>query len=252
MRRLIFLALLALAVFAVPAVAQTPDTPDATASCIDDDAQSSAASTTDDGGVPAGIGDTDGTGSGGVPASWDGAESSTDAVDAAVGSGDAMAGGGTTADAPAVVVAQEPEPEPEGPGEEQPGEPGGEPQQPTVPPETPGGEAPGVDTGGGGLPRTGLEALRIGLLGVVLLLVGARLRVLALRRRRQASPEWSPDEVEPEVAASYAWAGEERDEWGFPDPDEPAPTGLLPSTATARRQARMHPAPSAAEPVPLD
>ena len=33
---------------------------------------------------------------------------------------------------------------------------------------------------------------------------------------------------------------EVRDGWSFPDPDEPAPTGLLPSTAMARRQAREH------------
>ena len=31
-----------------------------------------------------------------------------------------------------------------------------------------------------------------------------------------------------------------RDAWSFPDPDEAAPTGLLPSTAMARRKARMH------------
>ena len=240
MRRLLFLALLALAVFAVPAVAQTTDTTDATASCTTDDSASASAADTGDGGVPAGFVDNGGGTSGGVPASWDGSDSSTDVVDASAGVGDAMAGGGApsgTAESPTAVLAQEPEPSPEGPGQEQPNEPGGEPQQPS--PETPGGEAPGVETGGGGLPRTGLEALRIGLLGLVLLMVGARLRVIALRRRRDPVEEWATESFEPEPPVAYEWTSEERDDWGFPDPAAPAPTGLLPSTASGRRRAHM-------------
>jgi hypothetical protein len=242
MRRLLFLALLALAVFAVPAVAQTTDTPDATASCTAGDSASASAAGSDDGGVPAGFVDNGGGTSGGVPAGWDGSDSSADVVDASAGVGDAMAGGGApsgTVESPTAVLAQEPEPSPEGPGQEQPNEPGGQPQQPS--PGTPGGEAPGVETGGGGgLPRTGLEALRIGLLGLVLLMVGARLRALALRRkRRDPVEEWPTESFEPEVPVAYEWTAEERDDWGFPDPAAPAPTGLLPSTASARRRAHM-------------
>jgi hypothetical protein len=151
-------------------------------------------------------------------------------------------------------LAQEPEPEPEGPGEEQPGEPG-EPQTPEIPEvpgEAPGGEAPET---GGGLPRTGLAALQLALLGFVLLLVGARLRVIAKRRRSRTPEPSEPAYGEPweeQPGASYvARRVEHHDEpepeqyeehdtdWPFPDPDEPAPTGLLlPSTASARRQAR--------------
>lgn len=148
--------------------------------------------------------------------------------------------------APVATVAQEPEPDPES-GEEQPGEPSGEPQPPTgdEPAEAPGGEAPAT---GGGLPRTGLEALKLALLGFVLFLVGARMR--AVMKRRQAGPaalaaDGLPHEA-PAVSGPPAEEPEEedvtevRDGWSFPDPDEPAPTGLLPSTAMARRQAREH------------
>jgi hypothetical protein len=79
--------------------------------------------------------------------------------------------------------------------------------------------------------------------------VGARIRVLALRRRKHAPdpgahdaheyhqpPGYDEDFDEPApVPTRYAAA---RDEWSFPDPSEPAPTGLLPSTASARRHAR--------------
>jgi hypothetical protein len=140
-------------------------------------------------------------------------------------------------DAPVATVAQEPEPDPES-GEEQPGEPSGEPQPPT-------GDEP-VGAPGGGLPRTGLEALKLALLGFVLFLVGARVRVVM--KRRQAGPaalaaDGLPDEA-PAVSGLVAGEPEEedvtevRDGWSFPDPDEPSPTGLLPSTAMARRQAR--------------
>lgn len=119
------------------------------------------------------------------------------------------------------AFAQEPEPEPEGPGVEQPGDPGVEPQPEPVPPSepVPPGEAPG-----GELPRTGLEAFQLAFLGIVLLLVGARLRVIALRRKPHV-PVPRPTRSEP-------------GEWTFPDPEEAAPTGLLPSTASARRLAR--------------
>ena len=95
-------------------------------------------------------------------------------------------------------LAQDPTP----PGE-QPGEPQGEPQ-PGGPdePDEPGGEEPGVEQPGLGtpgaesqLPRTGLEVLGIAALGILLLLAGARLRVVARVRevrervRRRLSPE---------------------------------------------------------------
>jgi hypothetical protein len=103
---------------------------------------------------------------------------------------------------------------------------------------------------GGGLPQTGIEVFQLTLLGIALLLVGARLRVLALRRRhrpsdrgwRAADPAYEEDFAGPVVARRVEPAPSrrpaQRDEWPFPDPDEPAPTGLLPSTAGARRQAR--------------
>jgi hypothetical protein len=106
---------------------------------------------------------------------------------------------------------------------------------------------------GGGLPQNGVELLQLALLGIALLLVGARLRVLALRRRRGPLPERGRGH---RTASAYRTAPARptaparrtapappprayRDEWSFPDPSEPAPTGLLPSTATARRQARQ-------------
>jgi hypothetical protein len=103
---------------------------------------------------------------------------------------------------------------------------------------------------GGGLPQTAIEVFQLALLGIALLLLGARLRVLALRRRhgppdpgrRAADPAYEEDFAGPVVARRVDPAPSrrtaERDEWSFPDPDEPAPTGLLPSTAGARRQAR--------------
>jgi hypothetical protein len=145
-------------------------------------------------------------------------------------------------DVPLASVAQEPEPEPEpeGPGEEQPAEPGGEPQTPTGedPVEVPGGEAPAT---GGGLPRTGLEVLKLALLGLVLFLVGARIR--AVLKRRAGVTGLAPDGLPHGEPAVGHYAGVEptrdgRDAWSFPDPDEAAPTGLLPSTAMARRKAR--------------
>lgn len=177
--------------------------------------------------------------------------SCSDPADTSSAGGDASMSG----DVPLSTVAQEPEPDPKGPGEEQPGERGGEPQPPT------GEEAPAT---GGGLLQTGLEALKLVLLGLVLVLVGARIRAVVRRRRSPTQlapdglPYGSPDvsELPPTSQArrsrklstrmrtrEYAHAGAEvrragRDEWPFPDPDEPAPTGLLPSTVTARRKAR--------------
>jgi hypothetical protein len=83
------------------------------------------------------------------------------------------------------------------------------------------------------LPVSGIEVLQLALLGIALLLVGARLRVRALRRKRAPHPPFEVASARP-ISARRS----HRDEWPFPDPDEPAPTGILPSTATARRRAR--------------
>ena len=190
-------------------------------------AQTTATSGSASGGTPAASSDSDPTIS-----SSGGAATSAAASDATSAGTDAPMSG----DVPLATVAQEPEPEPEpeGPGEEQPGEPGGEPQAPTGvdPVEVPGGEEPAT---GGGLPRTGIEVLKLGLLGLVLVLVGARIRVVL--KRRGGVTRLAPDGL-PHAAPSVATRGR-RDEWSFPDPDEAAPTGLLPSTAMARRKARM-------------
>ena len=126
----------------------------------------------------------------------------------------------------ASAFAQEPEP-PTG----QPQEPGGEPQEPgeeptTTVPET-GGQAPG-----GALPRTGWDALLYLVLGVALLLVGARLRVLTrikevMQRVRRRSTEAALREaLEPIRVARLSPPGQ--------DPD-PGPLHVEPSTPTARR-----------------
>ena len=139
---------------------------------------------------------------------------------------------------PAATAAQEPEPDPQGPGEqqpsepgaeEQPGEPGGEPQPSTgeEPTELPGEEA---SLTGGGLPSTGLETLKLVFLGIVLVLVGARLRVVLTRRRPSASDHLLADDGLPPEAPLTA---------ALDHPDEPAETVLLPSTATAKRRARV-------------
>jgi hypothetical protein len=115
---------------------------------------------------------------------------------------------------------------------------------------------------------TGVEVLQLALLVIALLLVGARLRVRALRRKRTPAEPSRRAPAEPSRRGAEDLAYEEDfaapisarrttavaprrtgrragparrargDEWPFPDPDEPAPTALLPSTATARRRAR--------------
>jgi hypothetical protein len=126
----------------------------------------------------------------------------------------------------ASALAQEPEPpsgEPQPPGEE-PQPPGEEPT--TTVPET----APG--TGGGALPRTGWDALLYFALGVALLLVGARLRVLTRikevvqRVRRRNTEAALREALEPIRVARLSPPGQ--------DPD-PGPLHVDPSTPTARR-----------------
>jgi hypothetical protein len=135
----------------------------------------------------------------------------------------------------ASAFAQEPEPPT---GEPQP--PGGEPQPPaeeptTTVPET-GGEAPGVG-GGGQLPRTGWDALLYFALGVALLLVGARLRVLTRikqvvqRVRRRNTEAALREALEPIRVARLSPPGQ--------DPD-PGPLHVEPSTPTARRSVGLH------------
>jgi hypothetical protein len=129
----------------------------------------------------------------------------------------------------ATAFAQEPEPpggEPQPPGEEP-----APPEEPTeTVPET-GGEAPA--TGGGQLPHTGWDALLYFTLGVALLLLGARLRVLTRikqvveRVRRRRAPEVALREaLEPIRAARLSPPS--------PDPDI-GPLHVEPSTPTARR-----------------
>jgi hypothetical protein len=126
------------------------------------------------------------------------------------------------------AFAQEPEP-PSG----EPQEPGGQPQEPgeeptTTVPET-GGEAP---TTGGQLPRTGWDAGLYFAIGLVLLLVGARLRVLTRikqvvqRVRRRNTEAALREALEPIRVARLSPPGQ--------DPD-PGPLHVEPSTPTARR-----------------
>lgn len=127
-----------------------------------------------------------------------------------------------------------------GASQNQPGEPDGEPQ-PGVPeePEEPGDEEPGVETPGvgveGQLPRTGLEALRIAAFGILFLLSGARLRVIARVRdvrdrvRRRLSPERR-------LRESLERLREEAAELAPPEV-EPSVERVEPATHTARRGA---------------
>jgi len=119
----------------------------------------------------------------------------------------------------ASAFAQEPQPPTGGP--QQPGE------QPTT--TTPTGQAP---TTGGQLPRTGWDALLYFALGAVLLLAGARLRVLTRIKQvvemvRRRKPEVALREaLEPIRAARLSPP--------TPDPDR-GPLHVEPSTPTARR-----------------
>jgi hypothetical protein len=125
------------------------------------------------------------------------------------------------------AFAQEPEPPS---GEPQP--PGGQPQPPGEEPTTttPTGQAPG--TTGGELPRTGWDAALYFAIGLILLLVGARLRVLTrikevVQRVRRRRPEVALREaLEPIRAARLSPP--------TPDPDR-GPLHVEPSTPTARR-----------------
>jgi hypothetical protein len=131
----------------------------------------------------------------------------------------------------ASAFAQEPEPPT---GEPQPGEPPEEPAPtPEEPaPEPPTGEQPGVETGGE-LPRTGWDALLYLALGVMLVLGGARLRVVtrireAVQRVRHRSTETALREALEPIRAARLRPPE-------PDPD-PGPLHVEPSTPTARRR----------------
>lgn len=142
------------------------------------------------------------------------------------------------AQAPGAMPAQEPEPPG---GEPQPGLPE-EPEEPA--PEEPAPEEPGVEepaapapgAEGGELPRTGWEAAGYAALGVLLLLAGARLRVVArirevgervsARLRRRSSEDTLREALEPIRAARLSPPE--------PDPD-PGPLYVEPSTPSARR-----------------
>ena len=131
------------------------------------------------------------------------------------------------------VVAQVP-----GPAAQPPDEPTGQPQpngpdEPGEPPE-PGVETPGTGVEGS-LPRTGLEALRIAAFGILLLLSGARLRVIAGVRqvrdrvRRHLSSQARLRESLEQLRADAA---------GMSPPEvEPAVSRVEPTTPTARRVA---------------
>jgi hypothetical protein len=133
----------------------------------------------------------------------------------------------------ASAFAQEPEPPT---GEPQPGEPPEEPTPTPTPeeptPEPPTGEQPGAETGGQ-LPRTGWDALLYLALGVMLVLGGARLRVVtrireAVQRARHRSTETALREALEPIRAARLSPPE-------PDPD-PGPLHVEPSTPTARRR----------------
>jgi hypothetical protein len=125
------------------------------------------------------------------------------------------------------ALAQEPEPPT---GEPQP--PGGEPQppgeEPTTTTPTTGGEAPGTTQ----LPRTGWDAALYFAIGIVLLLAGARLRVLTRikevvqRVRRRNTEAALREALEPIRVARLSPPGQE---------DDLGTLHVEPSTPTARR-----------------
>ena len=127
----------------------------------------------------------------------------------------------------ASALAQEPEPPTGGPQE-----PGGEPQEPGQEPTTTGGEVPG--TTGGELPRTGWDAFVYFAMGVLLLLLGARLRVLTRikevvqRVRRRNTETALRDALEPIRVARLSPPGQD---------DDLGTLHVEPSTPTARRAA---------------
>jgi hypothetical protein len=128
----------------------------------------------------------------------------------------------------ASAFAQEPEP-PTGEPQPTPEPPATTPEEPPTP-EPPTGEQPG--TGGGQLPRTGWDALLYFALGVMLLLGGARLRVLTrirevVQRVRRRSTQTALREALEPIRAARLSPPE-------PDPD-PGPLHVAPSTPTARR-----------------
>jgi hypothetical protein len=119
-----------------------------------------------------------------------------------------------------------------------PPEPGGEPQPGTPPeptePVTPG--EPGVESpaGGGALPRTGLGAGWIALIGIALLLLGIRLRVIARLKQvvqRYVTPKMRLRQSLEELRAA-----------GIEEERRSAELGpqVEPSTPTARRMADVH------------
>ena len=127
----------------------------------------------------------------------------------------------------ASALAQEPEPPTGGPQE-----PGGQPQEPGQEPTTTGGEVPG--TTGGELPRTGWDAFVYFAMGVLLLLLGARLRVLTRikevvqRVRRRNTETALRDALEPIRVARLSPPGQD---------DDLGTLHVEPSTPTARRAA---------------
>ncbi len=195
-----------------------------------------------------------GTSSGGTPVSLTDTEAGVDESSSGGARAPAVAAqtGGEVSiarrDEPVATVAQEPEPEP--------GEPGGEPQPPTG--DEPGGEetveplAEEVPATSGALPSTGLETFKLALLGFVFLLVGARLRVIVRRRRAragwgdhfatagEAEARLAPDGL-PLVPPAVSSSGPPEPDYEEPAPAEPVPAGVLPSTATARRNANGPP-----------
>jgi hypothetical protein len=126
------------------------------------------------------------------------------------------------------AFAQEPEP-PSG----EPQEPGGEPQPPGEEPTT---TTPAPTTGGGTagdeLPRTGWDATLYFAIGLLLLLAGARLRVLTRikevvqRVRRRNTEAALREALEPIRVARMSPAGQD---------DDLGPLHVEPSTPTARR-----------------
>jgi hypothetical protein len=119
-----------------------------------------------------------------------------------------------------------------------PPEPGGEPQPgtPTEPtePVTPGEPGTSPETGGGLLPRTGLGAGWIAVIGVALLLLGIRLRVVSRIKeavRRYVTPKMRLRQSLEELRAT-----------GVEEERRLAELGpqVEPSTPTARRVADVH------------